>query len=146
MSFTDPTGAEGDDCDPLFDPFCDPCFLNPLLCFPPPPPPGGGGGGGGGGGERPRTFPWPLLPQGFFADLKPVTECAFHRADCAVSCGAVVAAPCAAGCEAAFPLTPLPWMKAAKVACFVTCGGIAAFCYWECMDQWFPQCKNGDLE
>jgi hypothetical protein len=30
MSFTDPTGADGD-CDPLFDPFCDPCFLNPSV-------------------------------------------------------------------------------------------------------------------
>lgn len=56
-------------CDPFIDPFCiggcDPT-VNPFCGI------GGGpifGGGGGGGGriERPRPFPWPSVPPGFFA-------------------------------------------------------------------------------
>jgi len=60
-------GGGGGGCDP-FDPFCDPCLLDPFLCFPGLFPIGGGGGGGfvGNSPEQPRPFPWLLLPLGFF--------------------------------------------------------------------------------
>lgn len=69
MTHTDPTGGHEVYCDPDEDPFC-PCDIFPLGCIPI----GGGGGfsgGGGGGGspERPRPFPWPYLPLGFFSSL-----------------------------------------------------------------------------
>jgi RHS repeat-associated protein len=74
LSFTDPTGAlsiwgdePGSDggCDPFFDPFCDPCASDPWLCYPDPYYPGGGGRP-----EKPRSFPWPLLPPAFFGVLE----------------------------------------------------------------------------
>jgi RHS repeat-associated protein len=80
MSYTDPTGAfiggpwcdpsdpfctgGGNDCPPE-DPLCDTCYLDPFLCYqssdsdPFAP-------SRGGGIERPRPFPWLLLPPGFF--------------------------------------------------------------------------------
>jgi RHS repeat-associated protein len=92
MSFTDPTGAlldpifggdgGGGGCDPFFDPFCDPCFLNPFLCFPFPI----GGGGGGGNPEKPRPFPWPLLPPLFFGiPSTPPPDCS--KGTCKPPCG-----------------------------------------------------------
>ncbi|HEY6126609.1 MAG TPA: RHS repeat-associated core domain-containing protein [Candidatus Acidoferrum sp.] len=69
----DPNGMSDIDYFPDIDPFCDPCFLDPLFC-------GGGGGGfvgggGGGGTPKPRTFPWPLLPPGFFGDQSAKKTC-----------------------------------------------------------------------
>ena len=72
-------GGGGGGCDP-FDPFCDPCLLDPFLCFPGVFPIIGGGGGGGGfvgnNPEQPRPFPWGSLPIGFFpADPQPEIIC-----------------------------------------------------------------------
>jgi RHS repeat-associated protein len=65
VTYVDPTG--GQFCSPEDPECCDP-FTDPL-CFPFPPP-GGGLGGGGGNPEKPRSFPWPLLPPGFFSALE----------------------------------------------------------------------------
>jgi RHS repeat-associated protein len=104
MSFTDPTGAfpikppasndpwggGGGGCDPIFDPFCNPCFFDPGLCFPS----GGGGGGGGfssgGSVETPRPFPWLLLPPGLFGAVESgssspcpgTTDCSYYNNEC----------------------------------------------------------------
>ena len=93
MSYTDPTGGMtcpfcppdgggggGGGCSPD-DSFCNPCFWDPFFCFfpfPPFPPIDGDGGGGGGGGggrnpEKPRTFPWPQLPAGFFGSFPNIS-------------------------------------------------------------------------
>jgi hypothetical protein len=67
--FPDPWGSGGGGCDPD-DPFCDPCEDDPELCYPGGYYPGGGGGGGGGGTpEKPRPFPWPLLPPVIFSEF-----------------------------------------------------------------------------
>jgi RHS repeat-associated protein len=76
LTRVDPSGMfDVGPCDPD-DPFCgNPCFWDPFFCRGPLPPPGGGGGGGGGfvgGGDgepKPRAFPWPLIPPGFFNGL-----------------------------------------------------------------------------
>ncbi len=61
----DPNGMQEGFCDDG-DPFCWICQDQPWICNPPPPGFGGAGGGGGGETPKPRTFPWPLLPVGFF--------------------------------------------------------------------------------
>ncbi len=82
VTYTDPTGGVimpcawdpdcigggggGGGCDPG-DPLCDPCILQPWLCFPTPI--GGGFTPGGGGSPEQPQFPWPLLPLGFFSSL-----------------------------------------------------------------------------
>jgi hypothetical protein len=66
--FFDPWDCPTGPCDPFLDPFCGGCDdpFDPSCgggFFP------GGGGGGGGRIERPRPFPWPSIPVGFFSDL-----------------------------------------------------------------------------
>ena len=73
-------GIDGGCGDPE-DPLCDPCILDPFLCLPPPIGGGGGYNGGGGEGPKPRTFPWPLLPLGFFQDNSRQTL-KLNRATC----------------------------------------------------------------
>jgi RHS repeat-associated protein len=100
MSYTDPTGAfiggpwcdpsdpfctgGGNDCPPE-DPLCDTCYLDPWLCSPflPDEP-----GGGGGRPERPRPFPWLLLPLGFFSNLQnPSSPDCNQGKRCSNACG-----------------------------------------------------------
>jgi RHS repeat-associated protein len=109
ITYTDPTGAwstcdpdclgGGDGgCDPD-DPLCGPCEGDPELCYPGGYYPGGGGGGGGGGTpEKPRPFPWPLLPPGFFGALENGGGSAhspspFHDLEtCLLGCDAILSA------------------------------------------------------
>lgn len=79
MTYSDPTGTVTipgpwwpwpggpGGCDPEVDPTCSPdCDPDDPFCGGGGGSGGGGGGGGGGKPEQPRTFPWPLLPLGFF--------------------------------------------------------------------------------
>jgi hypothetical protein len=125
--FPDPGGGGGGGCDPD-DPFCDPCENDPDLCYPS----GGGGfiGGGGGGGtpEKPRPFPWPLLPPGFFGAIgngsggspSRASTCAKMASKLLIKCvavGSVVNFAAVGICLAASPACGPAWP-----ACAATCG------------------------
>jgi RHS repeat-associated protein len=70
LTRVDPDGLDGGCSDGGDgDPTCDPCVIDPASCFPGGGS-GGGGGGKGGGGEKPRPFPWRLLPTDFFGLLE----------------------------------------------------------------------------
>jgi hypothetical protein len=140
----DPNGMSDIDCFEDIDPFCDPCSFDPLFCGV-----GGGsggfvGGGGGGGQAKPRPFPWPLLPPGFFNDnfqggVKQV-NCTQTKVDCAAGCAAIVGAPCVASCNEIFIFTPTPALRIAKYACLAACAAAVTYCYYECVQINAPTC------
>jgi RHS repeat-associated protein len=136
LSYTDPMGAftypwDPFGCDPFFDPFCDigrcsdgrcgggPIFLFPIFF----------GGGGGGGGERPRPFPWSLLPLGFFNALQvSASDAAFCSAQ-AIECFKNAKAR-EAKREAKIDTPESCWQHCAEQ--FPPSNPIAAYFFWPC--------------
>jgi RHS repeat-associated protein len=137
MSYTDPTGGQpcdpfvdptcgggGPGCDPE-DPFCSPCDFG--LCYP-----------FGpfrininsliASAERPRPFPWPLLPPGFFGALTsgqtsacPGGSCARQAVNaCKVAAGPIVVASVAAE-EACLTACALAGPDSGFVLCAAGC-------------------------
>jgi RHS repeat-associated protein len=151
MIYTDPTGGfniigydgfggggGGGGCDPE-DPFCDPCFWDPFLCFPGVFPVIGGGGSGGGSPEQPRPFPWLLLPPSFFTGGQGgvsgrLATCRHYLRACELANGILFT-----GCEAAAASR----YDTCVAACYAGCpgGALGSTCRINCYIKGSP-CKN----